>query len=400
MWRAIGLIGLLAAVLLAGGCWLFTTPDTPPPAATSPELSTITFEQVDWFEADGTSVQANSLWCLMSWTYTPDPSTTFYLNVRAALPVGGEEAWVIRNLPLFPAAGGDTSPRREAAYINLADLGLLFDTPAELVIGIDVGRLVVSISVGAEALNAYEVSPGEIVPVGASEHRASGLEDESPLPGPFSDPGEPARIDVDGVPIAVNTARDVRGVQEGSAQCAAGAFARSLDWLNREHELGIQKTAQQIYQDLIRAGVSEPNADGTPARDEWIARKNEVAREQSENRIVTVVWDRGTNVDPIEDVTEENGDFATWLMREIRTKDVEVAYYYPGNAHIVTVLQVYTRGGNLFVKYRDDERQDDNARGDAAIKHARIYKVGDTYRFGTDRNRIYFAVSESVVDGT
>jgi len=400
MWRAIGLIGLLAAVLLAGGCWLFTTPDTPPPAATSPELSTITFEQVDWFEADGTSVQANSLWCLMSWTYTPDPSTTFYLNVRAALPSGGEDAWVIRNLPLFPTATGDASPRREAAYISLADLGLLFDTPSELVIGIDVSQLVVSISVGAEALNAYEVSPGETVSVGTSEHRASGLEDESPLPGPFSDPGEPARIDVDGVPVPVNVARDVRGVQEGSAKCAAGAFARSLDWLNREHELGIQKTAQQIYQDLIRDGVSEPNTDGTPARDEWIARKNEYAREQSENRIVTVVWDRGTNVDPIENVTEENGDFAAWLQREIRTEDVEVAYYYPGNAHIVTVLQVYSRGGNLFVKYRDDERQDDNARGDTAVKHARIYKVGSEYRFGTDRNRIYFAVSESVVDDT
>ena len=214
MWRAIGLIGLLAAVLLAGGCWLFTTPDTPPPAATPPELSTITFEQVDWYEADGTSVQANSLWCLMSWTYAPDPSTTYYLNVRAALPAGSQDAWVIRNLPLFPATDGTASPRREAAYINLADLGLLLDTPAELVIGIDVSELSVSISVGAAALNEYEASPSETFAVGASEHRASGLEDESPLPGPFSDPGEPARIDVDGVPIAVNAARDVRSVQE------------------------------------------------------------------------------------------------------------------------------------------------------------------------------------------
>jgi hypothetical protein len=401
MRRGIPLVALLTAVLCTGGCWLFaSTPEAPPTGAEPPELLSVTFEQVDWFESDGTSVQANSLWCLMSWTYTPTLSTTFYLNVRAALTAGDSGAWVIRNLPLFPASGGSTAPRREAAYINLADLGLLFDTPAELVIGFDIDQLAVSISVGAAVLNEYEVSPSEAVSVGTSEHRASGIEDESPLPGPFADPGEPARIDVDGVPIAVNTARDVRAVQEGSAKCAAGAFARSLDWLNREHDLGLQKTAQQIYQDLIRAGVSEPNTDGSPARDEWIARKNEYAREQTENRIVTKVWDHGTNVDPIEDVTEENGDFAEWLKREIRTEDVEVAYYYPGNAHIVTVLQVYTRGGSLFVKYRDDERQDDNAHGDAAVKHARIYKVGDTYRFGTDRNRVYFAVSESVVDGT
>jgi len=399
MRRGILSVVLLGTVFFLGGCWLFTaTPDPAPPTETLLELSAMTFAQVDWYEADGTSVQADSLWCLMSWSYTPDLQTTFYLNVRASLTADDPGAWVVRNLPLFAVPDGNASPQREAAYINLGDVGLVFDTPAELVTGIDVDQLYVSFSVGSEILNEYSGDPADAVAVGTAEHRASGLEDESPLSGPFTDPGEPEPLHVDGVPTSVNAPRDVRGVQEGTARCAAGAFARSLDWLNREHELGIQKTAQQIYQDLVRAGVSEPNEDGTPARDEWIARKNELARRQTGNRIVTKVWDRGTNIDPIENVTEQNGDFAEWLQREIRTEDVEIAYYYPGNAHIVTILQVYTRGGSLFVKYRDDERQDDNTHGDTAVKHARIYKVGDEYRFGTDRNRIYFAVSESVTD--
>ncbi len=397
MRRAIGLIGLLVAIALVGGCWLFSPPSvTPPTVVTPPELRTVTFEQVDWYEADGTIVQANSLYGLMSWTYEPDLRTTFFLNVRAALTPDDDGGWVIRNLPLFAADDANTSARREATYFTLADLGLVFDSPAELVVGIDVGRLYVSISVDNEILNDFPADSTDLVDVGTVKHWATGLADESPLPGPFADPGEPEGIKVEGVATRVNGARDVRGVQEEGARCAAGAFARSLDWLNREHDLGMQKNAQQIYRELIAAGVSEPNDDNTPARDEWIARKDEYAREQTDGRIVTKVWDRGTTVELIEGVTEETGDFAEWLKREIRTEDVEVAYYYPGNAHIVTVLEVYTRGGHLYVKYRDDEHQGNNARGDTAVKHAKIYKVDGEYRFGADRNRIYFAVSESV----
>jgi len=398
MRRVVGWFGLLVAAGLLGGCWFFSpAPDTPPVEA-PPVLRNVAFSQVDWYESDGTTVQANSLYGLMRWTYDPDPATTFYLNVRAALTSEDNGAWVIRNLPLFAVDNGDASARREATYFNLADLGLVFDSPAKLVMGIDINQLYVSIAVGSEVLNAYPDAPADLLDVGTVEHRATGMEDESLQLGPFVDPGEPEGVKVDGVPVKANVARDVRGVQEGNARCAAGAFARSLDWLNRKHQLGIQRTAQQIYQELITAGVSEPNTDRSPARDEWIARKDEYARGQSDGRVVTKVWDRGEDVEPIEGVAEEAGDFAEWLKREIRGGDVEVAYFYPGNAHIVTVLEVYTRGGNLYVKYRDDERQDDNSQGDAAVKHARIYSRDGEYRFGSDCNVVFFAVSESVAE--
>jgi len=362
-----------------------------------PELRNVVFAQVDWYESDGTAVQANSLYGLMSWTYDPDPATTFYLNVKAALTLEDDASWVIQNLPLFAVDNDEPSARREATFFNLAELGLVFDSALELVFGIDVSQLYVLVTVSSEIVEALSDSVADSVEVIPVEYWATGIPDESPEPGPFLDPGEPEGVKLDGVPAKVNVARDVRSVQEARATCCAGSFARSLDWLNRKYELGIERTAQQIYSDLIAAGVSRPNTDRTPARDEWVARKNQYAREQSGNRIVTKVWDRGTSVSPIPGVTEETGDFLEWLKGEIQTEDVELAYFYPGNAHIVTVLEVYTKDGDTYVKYRDDERQANDAQGDTAVKHAKIYKKNGQYRFGSDRNTIYFAVSESVV---
>jgi len=398
MRRAIGMMVVLLVAAVVSGCWsLFEAPVVPPVPATPPELRNVVFRQVDWYESDGTSVQANSLYGLMSWTYKPDPVTTFYLNVKVALTPEDEGAWVIQNLPLFAVDSDDTSSRREAAHFSFGDLGLDLVSGLELVLGIDVRQLYVAMLVGSEVLESFPNPPADLVDVGVVDYWATGCPDESPEPGPFLDPGEPEGVKLDAAPVKANVARDVKGVQEGNARCSAGSFARSIDWLNREHALGIDRTAQQIYQDLIAAGVSVPNADRSPARDEWIAKKNQYVREQTGNRIVTKVWDRGTDVDAIAGVEEETGDFAEWLKREIQTEDVEVAYFYPGNAHIVTVLEVYSKDGDTYVKYRDDERQGDDTKGDTAVKHAKIYKKDGQYRFGSDSNTIYFAVSESVV---
>jgi hypothetical protein len=60
-------------------------------------------------------------------------------------------------------------------------------------------------------------------------------------------------------------------------------------------------------------------------------------------------------------------------------------------------LRCTPKDGDTYVKYRDDERQANDAQGDTAVKHAKIYKKNGQYHFGSDRNTIYFAVSESVV---
>lgn len=393
--REFGKLALFAviALLLASLVPLTPTVSAEPSTVTVTE---ITFGQLDWFGPDGSLAQADSLYGQMGWSYDPDPTTTYYLNVNVALTSGGPASWVTQNLPLFAVDNDDFSTRSEGVYFNLAELGLTAGT--------DLSQIYYSVTVDS---TIRTTDPGPAVAfavVETLERRATDSPDESPDPGPFVDPGEPEGVKLDAAPAKQNKARDVKGVQEGNSKCCAGAFARSIDWLNRKHKLGMTKNAQQIYDDLIAAGVSQPGLGGPNSRDEWIERKNQYARAQTGKRIVTKVWERtASTVDETEGVNQETGDFANWLKREIKSEDVEVAYFYPGNAHIVTVLEVYTKGGDTYVKYRDDEEQSDNTKGDGkggakypAVKHARIYKKNGKYHFESDKNTIYFAVSESV----
>jgi len=378
------LAGLIACNFLAIG-----TEDDEPQETAALEIRDILFGQLDWYRLDGSLAQGNSLYGWMSWSYDPDPSTTYYLNILVSLQPKGEGSWVIQNLPLFAVDNEDFSNQREAVYFNLAEIGV---DP-----GTDLSQIYYALAVD-DVIRTTPPGPAEtLADVETLDRVAGDSADETPERELFTDPGAPTGVKLDGVPERLNTTRDVRGVQEGYARCSVGSFARSIDWLNRKHSLGMNKNAQQIYDDLLAAGVSKPNDDGSTARDEWVAIKDQYVRAQTGNRIVTKVWDSGTTVDPIDGVTEESGDFLEWLKREIATEDVEVAYKYPGNAHIVTVLQVYVRGEKTFVKYRDDEAQGNDSAGDEAVKHAEVYKKGSKYHFGSDRNTIYFAVSESVV---
>lgn len=359
-----------------------------------PSITEITFSQLDWFGPDGSLAQTDSLYGQMSWSYDPDTTTTYYLNVNVSLTIGESGSWVIQNLPLFAVDDDDFSTRSEGTYFNLAELGLIAGT--------DLSEIYYSATVDSTIRATNPGPAATFAAVETLERRATDVTDQSPDPGPF-DPGEPNGVKLDAAPTKQNKARDVKGVQENHSKCCAGAFARSIDWLNREHKLGMNKNAQQIYEDLIKANVSKPDLGGPNSRDEWIEAKNKYTREQTNNRIVTKVWERTADtVDDTEGVVQETGDFAMWLIREIKTEDVELAYFYPSNAHIVTVLEVYTKDGDTYVKYRDDEVQGDDSKGDGkggnkypAVKHAEIYKKNGEYHFGSDNNTIYFAVSES-----
>lgn len=86
--------------------------------------------------------------------------------------------------------------------------------------------------------------------------------------------------------------------------------------------------------------------------------------------------------------SEKSAEFVEWLKRGIQTEDVELDYFYPGNAHILTVIELYTKDGDTYGKYRDDKYQADDAQGDTAGKYVKIYKKNDQYRFCSDRNII------------
>jgi len=383
------LIFLLTMLFAFSGCELFKEeeeePTAPPPVPVNVEVY-----QLDWYDDDGNLIMANSLWGYIRWTYLPDRTKTYYLNLALLKKDNTNTAWIIQNLPLFAVTNTDITEINEGAYFNIGDMDVLAgENLVETAYGLTVTDYVVS---------AGPYPTNNSVMVDVLKWYPTNSPDECPIPDPFEGPGTPNNIQISFPAFEVIGLREIKWVQEARAKCCAGAMARSIDWLNRKHKLGMTKSAQQIYHDLIGADVSKPNDDSTTARDEWIERKNNYCNEMTNNKIETKIWESSPNqVDSTEGVSQVTGDFIEWFLSEINSgEDVEIAYYYPENSHIVTVGQVFKSNGELYVKYRDDEWQGDNMRGDRDLKPAKIYLKDGKYRFGSDRNIIYFAVSESV----
>jgi hypothetical protein len=356
----------------------------------------ISFSQLDWYNpGDGSLVGPDSSWGRVDWDYDPDTLTTWYLTINASLTMGDPGVRIVDNVPLLKVDYDCPElllTRSEAIFFDLNMLGV----PA----GQDITQLYFSYNVSYLA-GAATIDPGPTTLPAAVSNRVelAGDTDTSPDTGPFMVPAAPAPPAPNGGPAAkVNATRDIKGVQEAKNKCFAGSCARSLGWLNRKYKLGMNKTGQQIYDDLIDSGVSKPGEAGTVSQRlaRWIERKNKYAKEKSKNKIITKVWDGAGNVAPIPGVNEDTGDFGAWLKKEIKTEDVEIGYFWNGGAHAITVVGVYKKNGKTYIKYRDDEHQDTAAKGDSAVKHAEIYNKNGVYRFKSDSFKIYFGVSESV----
>ncbi len=355
--------------------------------------------QVDWYDQGGGLAAPNSIWGRFGVEYTPDPSQTYYLNLSLGNSPTSPPYWAVQNAPLFFVDNGDFSIRTEMVELDLRGVGIspgMDWSSTYWGISIDTLPDLSAPSLGNVPASVFDFSwrawdsPDELMPPG----------------GLFTDPGIPLGV-AGGVlqALSLATRRVMNGVQEHVNHCFAGSTARSLDWLNRTHNLNMGRTAQQMYDDLRAAGVSQPNADRTKARERWIRQKNAYARERSNNMIITKVWDSGGWLDPIPGITEEGGDFLTWLEREWRRgEDIELIYNWDNGGHIVTLVNLYKQGGKTFAEYRDDEEQGDDTKGDGlggarypAVKKREIFKDGDIYRFGSRSNRISWAVSESLV---
>jgi len=386
----IAYLAMFFALLFAfSGCDIFEEEEGDPESPTS-IATNVEIYQMDWYDHDGILVMENSMWGYVRWTYIPDRDRNYYINVSLQKDENSQPAWIIENLPLFVIPDTEIQLVDEGAYFNLSGLGL---SPGE-----NLHEAIYIMTLSEEIMSAEPFPANTNIAVETLRWFPTDSPNECPIPDPFEDPGTPEDIKINVNAAPVNPLRGLKPVQEGSEQCCAGAMARSIDWLNRKHSLGINKSAQQIYDDLIGADVGKPNDDGTTARDEWISRKDNYCKEMSNNRIETKVWESAPNmVDDIEGVTQVTGDFKVWLETEMDSgEDVEIAYYYPENSHIVTVAQVYKKDGDIYVKYRDDEKQGENTKGDKDIKNAKIYLKDGIYHFGSNKNIIFFAISESV----
>lgn len=380
------------------------------PGSLAPGLLDITFSQLDWYRGDGSLQLDNSLWGMVTWTYEADPEEMQFFNLAVGLVVDVSPIWVVQNLPLY-GGNDDLLTLREATYFDLSELGI-----SE---GMSVTELYFSASISDSVQNAAPAGNLEHADVPTLAYHSCELIGEpvgqdipedvlKPTPStPSETPVTPevaARVPV---PVKLESGatiltlyRDVRSVQEASKSCMAGSFARSLDWLNREYNIGLTENSQEIYDQLIESGVSvKGNPIGIDNNTYWILAKQNYTVTNMDNKIITTVWEPGGDriIGGLPGILYESGDLLSWLAKKLKFGDVELLFSHLEGNHIVTVVGMYTDEltGDTYLKYRDDEVQGDDTRGDMAIKHIKFSMVDSKY-YLSDYMPIIAAISEEM----
>jgi hypothetical protein len=364
------------------------------PLETAPSLFDVHFGQKNWYDPYGTLYAPYSLWGYLRFQYLPPVDRTFFLNVVALLPGRLDGAWVVRNVPLFPS---NLSPRSLGVDVDLAMLGLTSGTPIstiDLTLSIDA-----SIRTSAPSAQPSQPYPVEILV----------QDDWSALPiapQPFPDPGSPEGSILAAAPADKPEDRDIQPIQEDRLQCVPGAMARSLDWLNRTQKLGVNKSITDIYNELVKKINIKNAPNNFDAVTEQVKQKDAYTNAAFKNKIVTKVYDASGKLGKIPGVekkTPADEPLDAWLDREIKTEDVELGTIRtsPGGTllglHIVTIVGIYkTNEPKLMVRYRDDEAQGDNTKGDKEPKEARLWFQDGRWRFVLFKTEVLLLVAESV----
>lgn len=343
-------------------------------------LNDIAFSQVDYYHADGSIGLADSLFGNIAWSYAPDPAITYYLNVAAALSPEDEPNWVIQNLPLFPSMDGDGAVRYESAFFNLAGLGLTSGT--------DLSEIFYSWTINDMIATTGPSPADKHTEVQTAEHHSCWAGDPVEIDFDY-DEYYPKDIQIFDIPIYTIPRRDVSPVQEGAKGCMAGTFARGISWLDGEYGLAFHTTAQDIYEGLFFAGVSDY---AFPNNEHWLAAALTYTHNQTANLIEFAAWDAGETIGSVDGVPETSSPLIEWLENVFETGVVGLTYRHPHGRHIVTAYDMYTQGGETFIMYRDDEYQGLYL-GDNFAKHVKVYKKDGTYYFGSDNRPIEYAIA-------
>lgn len=353
-----------------------------------PLFTSASFKQVNWLEAPGAPLQANSIWSTFEFGYKP-VAKTWYLNGVVKLPGGRRESWFLRNLPLF----GERNPRqrREAVFLDLRSLGLAKGTDLKSV------QAVFSLD-NAPRKNSPPVASGSVVPVGDRDlmlEDALGLNTLEPL-----DPGAPRTLQISQAPKEDVVTRLTNRVQERRGQGLAGSFARGIDRLNRIFNWDPSLSSQKIYEDLVRDGVStarDLNGNGTSI-DEWVEAKDDYAFRLSGGDTATTLWDGASLFPPIPAIREDKGDFLKWLKAEMAKQgNVQVLVSFSGGRYAFLLTGMFSEKGKTYVRFRFDDKPGDDLKGDEEDMVGEIFKgAGGAYFLLSDAWKIIGGVSDSV----
>jgi fibronectin type 3 domain-containing protein len=351
-----------------------------PPVSGPPSVNNFQFGQLSWYDAGAETAKfPHSSWGTFTADVVGDPDLTMYLNVAAH--AGNGTAWIVKNMPIFADLtnqGGD---------FDIALLGVLAGTPLTTLDYVATVSTEIQIGMPIGEMTTATVESVDYSPAGDAKLNQPALPD---------DVGSPAGIMISTAVSNLIEHEGVPGIQEGTNQCLAGATAQSIAWLNARYNLGSTKTPQQIYQDMeVLNNSTATYGDFLKAKAAYLAALAAGAGSTDETKILKVDVEVGNR----EGVVQETDiDVKQWIRTELnRGEDVELDY----DTHIITVTGTYDSGGKTYLKYRDDERQGNDDKGDAGTKMGELTQdANGAWQFRPSGSNTFFkvrlAMSESV----
>lgn len=324
-----------------------------PRAQTNIQLSQIYFA-----DSIGNVVVPNSMFGYLELDLPIDPVQTFYLQVVME-DIQQQPVWIVQNYPIFPSSMTRMDPRRGLDF----DISLLGLQPGQTLPEVNMGFIIDTFQTQFPL-----VPPPQSFVVDSFIRIASG---GAKLGAPFAPllGTIPFGCLFPMLPTEVILHDSTGSVQEECKACLAGALARSIDWLNRRDTLGSNKTAQEWYQCLRDKKVGSSGA-GASTYEEDIATKDSIFK-ALDTRGRTKLLDKCNAIDTVANVPQDTAkDVVEFICEELPSRDVELHY----DNHIITVTGKFKIGTDVYLFYRDDEKQADSTKGDTAEKVACLKK--------------------------
>lgn len=352
--REVNIAAALLGMVLSGGAFVG-------PAAAQPTVDGVEFAQIDWASEPGVFVAEDSRWGHVTVDYTPGPETA-YVNIVANDNVGGDDAWIVRNLII---SSEEVDPTPEPVSITF-DLGLIGGVG-----GVDYTVLEYYVNVDSVLIGALPGAQGASFPNTTVEDRTfltGGAEefegDVFTTPGdpqlPQPQPPEPLAPSLTGE--QTDTKRTgVPNIEAKLNQCVPAAVANSFEWLSDYWNLGLADNAEQIADDLDTA--MGRGKKGAVKHKELIKGKLKYIKDN--NLPVTVhfrsTW-VGANVTTNGRTARRDGGTPNWdyIKKALEEgQDVELVYQRNGGgAHAVVVTGVYEKkDGTKGIHFQDDTAQ-------------------------------------------
>lgn len=374
------------------------------------------FVQYDRFAQNGSLLFARSSLGSVSFSPVTSPFQNNYLNIYAKT-VSGQDAWIVENYPL-PAQEVMTCQQVEIDYKYL---GIAPGTP---VYSIQYSYTVTPYLVQAVIIADHDhdtirtTEDSDINVINGRKRVVSFASQRSvtddPAPVPFPVPPAPVIVTRDSLRNEMSSlyneyadfalfqrkepvvekpvSHDVPPVEEDPGNCTAGAFARSIGWLEKKDSAGTRPYYDSLkkYHDTCVTGTTgQKESCKVKSKADFLKRIN-----GGTTTVMPIDPEPGFPPADLLSPDPKPANPGDWMKDKLKTCDVEMAYSEINFAfsHIVTVTRVECDGkGCCTIWFRDDADQNKKG-GDACEKSIKL--CNDTFRRDGQKFKVWYLVAE------